>query len=60
MAMLEKAAIEGMLQVIDEQSGLAGSKVVTRTEFEDWKRLGNVVNEKDMVFEYKFLPVVDW
>ena len=36
-AILEKAAIEGMLQVIDEQSGLAGSKVVTRAEFEDWK-----------------------
>ena len=30
-AILAKGAIEGMLQVIDEQSGLAGSKVVTHT-----------------------------
>lgn len=34
---LEKAAIEGMLNAIDQQSGLVGSKVLTRSEFEDWK-----------------------
>ena len=34
---LQKAAIEGMLQVADQQSGLTGSKVLTHPEFEDWK-----------------------
>ena len=34
---LEKAAIEGMLKVVDQQSGSSGSKVLTHTEFEDWK-----------------------
>ena len=35
--LLQKAAIEGMLQVVDQQSGLMGSKVLTHPEFEDWK-----------------------
>ena len=35
--MLQKSAIEGMLQVVDQQSGLMGSKVLTYPEFEDWK-----------------------
>ena len=30
-------AIEGMLQNVDQQSGLMGSKVLTYPEFEDWK-----------------------
>jgi carboxyl-terminal processing protease len=35
--MLQKAAIEGMLQAIDQNSGLTGSKVYTHTEFSEWK-----------------------
>ena len=34
---LQKAAIEGMLEVVDQQSGLTGSKVLTYPEFQDWK-----------------------
>ena len=44
--------IEGMLTVIDEQSGLAGSKVVTRSELKIG-RLGNVVSVKGTAFGYK-------
>ena len=36
-SILEKAAIEGMLKAVDQQSGLSGSKMVTHAEFEDWK-----------------------
>jgi carboxyl-terminal processing protease len=35
--MLQKSAIEGMLQVVDQQSGLMGSQVLTYPEFEEWK-----------------------
>lgn len=34
---LEKAAIQGMLQAADQQRGVTGSKVLTTTEFEEWK-----------------------
>ena len=36
-SLLQKAAIEGMLQLVDQQSGLTGSKILTYPEFKDWK-----------------------
>lgn len=35
--MLERAAIEGMLAVVDQQVGLDGSTVLSQVEFTDWK-----------------------
>jgi carboxyl-terminal processing protease len=36
-SLLERAAIEGMLDIVDQQAGLNGSTVLSHAEFTDWK-----------------------
>ena len=35
--LLERSAIQGMLQAADQQRGITGSKVLSTSEFEEWK-----------------------
>ena len=56
-SLLERAAIEGMLDIVDQQAGLNGSTVLSHAEFTDGKP-GKKGSVTVLVYEFRWLLVV--